>query len=60
MIDLHTHTFLSDGELGPAELVRRAENAGYRAIGISDHATHPTWTTSSPRWCALPARRSLS
>jgi len=38
MIDLHTHTFLSDGELGPAELVRRAENAGYRAIGISDHA----------------------
>ncbi len=38
MIDLHTHTFLSDGELGPAELVRRAEHAGYRAIGISDHA----------------------
>jgi len=38
MIDLHTHTFLSDGELGPAELARRAENAGYRAIGISDHA----------------------
>ena len=38
MIDLHTHTFLSDGELGPAELVRRAENAGYSAIGISDHA----------------------
>ena len=38
MIDLHTHTFLSDGELGPAELVRRAEHAGYRAIGITDHA----------------------
>jgi len=38
MIDLHTHTFLSDGGLGPAELVRRAENIGYRAIGISDHA----------------------
>jgi len=38
MIDLHTHTFLSDGELGPAELVRRAEHAGYRAIGICDHA----------------------
>jgi putative hydrolase len=38
MIDLHTHTFLSDGVLGPAELVRRAEHAGYRAIGITDHA----------------------
>jgi putative hydrolase len=38
MIDLHTHTFLSDGALGPAELARRAEHAGYRAIGITDHA----------------------
>jgi putative hydrolase len=38
VIDLHTHTFLSDGVLGPAELVRRAENAGYRVIGIADHA----------------------
>jgi putative hydrolase len=38
MIDLHTHTFLSDGDLAPAELVRRAEHAGYRAIGITDHA----------------------
>ena len=38
MIDLHTHSFLSDGALGPAELVRRAEQAGYRAIAITDHA----------------------
>ena len=38
MIDLHTHTFLSDGALAPAELVRRAEHAGYRAIGLTDHA----------------------
>ena len=38
MIDLHTHTFLSDGELAPAELVRRAEHGGYRVIGITDHA----------------------
>jgi putative hydrolase len=37
MIDLHTHTFLSDGVLSPAELVRRAEEAGYSAIGIADH-----------------------
>ncbi len=38
MIDLHAHTYMSDGQLGPAELVRRAEHAGYRAIGITDHA----------------------
>ena len=38
MIDLHTHSFFSDGELIPSELVRRAEAIGYRAIGITDHA----------------------
>lgn len=38
MIDLHTHTFFSDGELVPAELVRRAAVAGYRAIAMTDHA----------------------
>ena len=37
MIDLHTHTLLSDGQLLPSELVRRAEVAGYTAIGITDH-----------------------
>ncbi len=38
MIDFHTHTLFSDGVLLPSELVRRAENAGYRAIGLTDHA----------------------
>lgn len=38
MIDLHTHTFASDGALGPAELVRRAEAAGLAALAITDHA----------------------
>jgi len=38
MIDLHTHTFFSDGELVPAELVRRAAVAGYSAMAITDHA----------------------
>jgi len=37
MIDLHTHTTFSDGELIPSELVRRAETLGYRAIAITDH-----------------------
>jgi histidinol phosphatase-like PHP family hydrolase len=38
MIDLHTHSILSDGELLPSELARRAQVKGYRIIGISDHA----------------------
>jgi len=38
MIDLHTHTLFSDGELLPSELVRRAENMGYEAIALTDHA----------------------
>ena len=37
MIDLHTHTFFSDGELVPSELIRRAEAIGYKAIAITDH-----------------------
>ncbi|MFA5142949.1 MAG: histidinol phosphate phosphatase domain-containing protein [Candidatus Omnitrophota bacterium] len=37
MIDLHTHTLFSDGELLPSELVRRAEVKGYKAIALTDH-----------------------
>jgi len=37
MIDLHTHTLFSDGALLPFELARRAEDVGYRVIGITDH-----------------------
>ena len=36
-VDLHTHSILSDGELIPAELVRRAMYAGHDAIAITDH-----------------------
>ena len=37
MIDLHTHSVLSDGGLLPAELTRRAYVAGYKALAITDH-----------------------
>lgn len=37
MIDLHTHSFLSDGELLPEELVRRYENLGARFLAVTDH-----------------------
>lgn len=38
IIDLHTHTFFSDGTLIPSELVRRVGEAGYLAVAITDHA----------------------
>ena len=38
VIDLHTHSFLSDGALIPSELVRRFEALGYAAVAITDHA----------------------
>lgn len=43
MIDLHTHTIFSDGELIPSELVRRAESKGYRAIAITDHVDYSNY-----------------
>jgi len=43
MIDLHTHTIFSDGELIPSELVRRAESIGYRAIAITDHVDYSNY-----------------
>ena len=36
-IDLHTHSILSDGELTPSELVRRAMVLEHDAIAITDH-----------------------
>lgn len=36
--DFHTHSFLSDGELSPVELIRRAVVNGYLAIAVTDHA----------------------
>jgi len=38
MIDLHTHSLFSDGELLPSELVRRASVIGCQAVAITDHA----------------------
>jgi histidinol phosphatase-like PHP family hydrolase len=37
-IDLHVHSFLSDGVLLPSELLRRVVVRDYRAIAITDHA----------------------
>ena len=49
MIDLHTHSLFSDGDLVVSELVRRAENIGYRYIAITDHADHSNLDLIIPR-----------
>lgn len=37
IIDLHTHTSISDGSMSPIELVRYAKEKGLSAIAITDH-----------------------
>jgi len=35
--DLHTHSFFSDGQLAPAELVARAASNGVAVLALTDH-----------------------
>lgn len=39
LIDLHSHTNASDGQLTPSELVQRAENRQVNLLAITDHDT---------------------
>ncbi len=43
IVDLHTHTFFSDGALIPSELVQRAKHKGYGCIGITDHVDYSNY-----------------
>ena len=57
--DFHTHTFLSDGELSPLELIRRATVKGYQFIAITDHAgpgEMERFVAEVSRDCALAER----
>ena len=49
MIDLHTHSIFSDGELIPAELAQRAFAAGYKVLAITDHVDHSNIDFILPR-----------
>ena len=49
MIELHTHTLFSDGELLPSELVYRAKTKGYSAICLADHIDISTMDFTIPR-----------
>jgi predicted metal-dependent phosphoesterase TrpH len=39
LVDLHLHTFVSDGDLDPAALLARAASAGITHLAIADHDT---------------------
>lgn len=49
MIDLHTHTFFSDGALSPSELVYRAKKNNYDAIALTDHGDYSNVDFVIPR-----------
>src|SRR5208283_4701869 len=49
MIDLHTHSIFSDGELIPAELIQRAVAYGYSALAITDHVDQSNIDLVIPR-----------
>jgi histidinol phosphatase-like PHP family hydrolase len=60
MIDLHTHTLLSDGVLIPSELVRRAEVKGYRTIALTDHADAANIESVIAQLCTVAATLNKS
>jgi putative hydrolase len=49
VIDLHTHSIFSDGDLIPTELAQRAYAAGYKTIAITDHTDHSNFDFIIPR-----------
>ena len=49
MIDLHTHSIFSDGDLIPTELAQRAYSAGYKTVAITDHADYSNFDFILPR-----------
>ena len=48
MIDLHSHTYESDGTCSPAELIEEARRAGVRTLGITDHDTFAGYDQAVP------------
>ncbi|MDR2856170.1 MAG: histidinol phosphate phosphatase domain-containing protein [Methanomicrobiales archaeon] len=57
MYDLHTHTTFSDGDLIPAELIRRAAVCGYQILAICDHVD---WTNIDIIIQSIPKMRSTA
>jgi hypothetical protein len=55
-IDLHTHSFASDGTESPADLVRAAQAAGLTVVALTDHDTTSGWDEAM---AAVPAGLTL-
>lgn len=60
MLDLHSHSIFSDGELLPSELVRRAEILNYKAIAITDHIDSSNFDFVIPRLVKVAKDINLS
>ena len=43
MIDLHTHTNVSDGTDSPAQLINKAHSAGLAVLALTDHDSTAGW-----------------
>lgn len=56
MIDLHTHSSVSDGTDTPTELITTAAAAGLSVVALTDHDTTAGWDEAA---AALPAGLSL-
>jgi 3',5'-nucleoside bisphosphate phosphatase len=48
LIDLHSHTYASDGTSSPAELIAEARRAGIETLGITDHDTFAGYDAAVP------------
>lgn len=48
MIDLHSHTWFSDGQLSPAQLISRAAGLGLTHLAITDHDSVAAHLTTAP------------
>ncbi|KQO62904.1 metal-dependent phosphoesterase [Curtobacterium sp. Leaf261] len=54
LIDLHTHSSVSDGTERPADLVRAAATAGLDVVALTDHDTTAGWDEATEAATALP------
>ncbi|KAB2341378.1 PHP domain-containing protein [Actinomadura rudentiformis] len=53
-IDLHCHSDVSDGTRPPAEVMRRAREAGLDVVALTDHDTVAGWQEAADAAVALP------
>ncbi|HHT9135494.1 MAG TPA: histidinol phosphate phosphatase domain-containing protein [Candidatus Avalokitesvara rifleensis] len=60
MFDLHSHSILSDGELLPSELARRAEEMGLKGLVISDHVDASNVDFVVPRLAEVSRQLSVA